>query len=183
MKKIIRLTESDLTRIVRRVIKEQAPLGLNLSKPTPNLTRGIGRLGRPDDGPDSGGNNTDDYYDCSIKKPMDKQVKEVFDSLEKSSQGSPSDKIKKYIIRLKNSMEGIGSTDDVYNVFKEVKDKSTISSIIKNWKSVTKSSESLYEWISSEMTIRWVVLYSILESNNFYGVKFNRCLKGKTYSA
>jgi len=54
-----------------------------------------------------------------------------------------------------------------------------MASIIKNWESVTKSNESLYEWISDEMTVRWVVLYSIIQKNNYYDVKFDPCVTRK----
>lgn len=181
--KVIRLTEGDLVKIIEQVVAlgsagNMIRPGFDLSKSTPRSPSGK----TPDTEMEDGVISMEDGL-CEVKKPMDMIVKEIFSSLEKSSTSSSNEKVKKYINRLKNSMEGLGSTDDVYNVFREIKDKETISSIIKNWKSVTKSNDSLYEWISSEITIRWVILFSILQKNNFYGVKFNPCIrKRKLYN-
>ena len=168
MKRIIRLTEGELVKIIEQMMVE--PI-FNVSK----NTGFAGRTPKVEDGVDVDMDLISSK--CEVKKTMEMIIKEIFSSLEKSSTSSSNEKVKKYINRLKNSMEGLGSTEDVYNVFREIKDKETISSVIKNWKSVTKSNDSLYEWISSEMTVRWVMIYSILQKNKFYGVTFNPCIK------
>ena len=172
--KLKNILAENMRRFGTKNLSEQAII--NLAKASPNFSRGVGRLGKPEDGIDV---DLGDTSDCKVKKPMEDIIKEIFSKLKGITSPTITYDVKKYIFRLKDSMEGLGSSDDVYNVFKEVKDKETMASIIKNWESVTKSNESLYEWISDEMTVRWVVLYSIIQKNNYYDVKFDPCVTRK----
>ena len=83
MKKIIRLTESDLTRIVRRVIREQEETSVeseidaeidNIDRPEPTILQKI------IDKIERAGKNVDDYLDkLSIKNaPRARKLKNLF---------------------------------------------------------------------------------------------------------
>ena len=101
MKKIVSLTESDLTRIVRRVIQEQALGGL---------------LDMPDTGQDVVGLHFNTQVGCRTYKSSSELVLELFGKLRGIS--SQSDKtIQSWVQRLHNSMSGLGVSDDLTKVF------------------------------------------------------------------
>ena len=117
MKRIIRLTEVDLTRIVKRVINEQ--LGGFLSMPQTGYD--VGYVGhKPND------------VSCKTYKSSGKLTLELFGKLRGiSGQPSQLDKtIQSWILRLNNSTKGVGPSNDLTKVLSEIKTKEQMGSVL-----------------------------------------------------
>jgi hypothetical protein len=147
MKKVIKLTESDLIRIVRRVIQEQ-PLG--------------GLLGMPETGQDVVGvhNYQLNTSSCKTTKTSSELVMELFMKLRKlSGLTNQSDKtIQSWVQRLSNSMSGVGVSNDLLKVFKEIKTPQQMGSVLIAYDN--KFGRKLYEDLSGEHTITWETIWT-----------------------
>jgi hypothetical protein len=123
MKKIIRLTESDLSRIVRRVINEQLL-----------MSSGGGLLSMPDTGQDVVGLNkmNNEKYGCKTYKSYGELTLELFGKLRGiAGQTNQLDKtIQSWILRLNNSMKGVGPSNDLSKVLSEIKTKEQMGSVL-----------------------------------------------------
>ena len=146
MKKVIKLTESDLTRIIRRIIKEQ-PIG--------------GLLGMPETGQDVVGvyNYQLNTSSCKTTKTSSELVMELFMKLKKlSGLTNQSDKtIQSWVQRLSNSMSGVGVSNDLLKVFNEIKTPQQMGSVLLTYNN--KFGRSLYQDLSGEHTITWNTIW------------------------
>jgi hypothetical protein len=152
MKKVIKLTESDLTRIIRRIIKEQ-PFG--------------GLLGMPETGQDVVGVHNYQLNlntsSCKTTKTSSELVMELFMKLRKlSGLTNQSDKtIQSWVQRLSNSMSGVGITNDLLKVFNEIKTPQQMGSVLLTYNN--KFGRSLYQDLSGEHTITWETIWTTVK--------------------
>jgi len=194
MKKIIRLTESDLNRIVERVIKEQgALLGLASRASAPNLKNpSVGRR-MPSPESDEGTIGPDGFPICN-DKDYSELVYELFTHIlktppysiyipkngEKISEYSSDFYIINYIRKLKSLMDGIGGNKGVLEIFSKLTLKD-FSTIINNWKEVTGSNKSLYDWLKDEWGISWKEVWDSIGSfKNKFNIDKKKCGGKKT---
>ena len=169
MKRIIRLTESDLSRIVRRVINEQLL-----------MSSGGGLLSMPDTGQDVVGLNKTIMQDpCKTYKSSGELTLELFGKLRGiAGQTNQLDKtIQSWILRLNNSMKGLGSSNDLTKVLSEIKTKEQMSSVLNAYNK--KFGKTLYEDLSGEYTISWDTIWGIIKRFN-YGKSIGACKERRT---
>ena len=117
MTKIIRLTERDLTRLVKRVINEQ--LGGLLSMPETGVdAMNVGVV------PMRAG--------CKTYKSSGELTLDLFAKLRGiAGQTNQLDKnIQSWILRLNNSMKGVGPSNDLTKVLSEIKTKEQMGSVL-----------------------------------------------------
>lgn len=132
MKKIIRLTESDLARIVKRVIKEQSILSM------------------PDLGQDVVGLTKMGSNKCLKYKEDPKIVLSLFYNSRKSS-GQPSQndqKIKNWVTRIYNSTKS-SITSDFTKVLSEIKTPQEFGAVLLGYE--TKFKKPLYQVINGKV--------------------------------
>ena len=169
MKRIVRLTEFDLTRIVKRVINEQMFFG-----------NGGGLLSMPETGYDSGTiNNNPVESSCKTYKSSGELTLELFGKLRGiAGQTNQLDKtIQSWILRLNNSMKGLGSSNDLTKVLSEIKTKEQMSSVLNAYNK--KFGKTLYEDLSGEYTISWDTIWGIIKRFN-YGKSIGACKERNT---
>ena len=179
MKKIIRLTERDLTRIVRRVINEQVPLinllgaatdvGVNI----PNYADDIDKANR--DMLKSG---------CKTYKSSGELTLDLFSKLRGiAGQTNHLDKtIQSWILRLHNSITGVGASNDLSKVLSEIKTKQQMGSVLNAY--YKKFGTSLHQDLSGEYTISWDTIWGIVKKfNSGSGISIGRCKRYETQSA
>jgi hypothetical protein len=164
MKKIIRLTERDLTRIVKRVISESserkeiivenpvvwgiekvAKAGYNIYKwyKLAEIGHDLAQIAT----------NATDIVPLKEDWALDKKksLSNLFYWGTKNTGSSDVD-YKTKINTLYNAMEGGGTwEDDVEEVMGSLKNMNQLSKLIHNWKSITGSDESLYDWLLGDM--------------------------------
>lgn len=161
MKRIVRLTERDLTRIVRRVIKEQ-PLGglLGMPETGQEVTGLVGKVAR--------------LETCKTYKPSSELVLDLFGKLRAiSGQPSQSDKsIQSWVQRLYNSMSGIGASNDLIKVFNEIKTQQQMGSVLNVYNK--KFGRTLYKDLSGEHTITWDAIWGLVKKFKT-GIKIDSC--------
>ena len=151
MKRIIKLNESDLFRIVKRVLKEQGPMTLDMISGASNfginLDSGLG-----------GGN-----YGCKTQKSSYDLVIETFNiSKNLSNRPSTSDsQIKKWVSRIYNSMGGIGIGIDFTIVLSEIKTPEQLGAVLDAYKITHKNYLSVD--LSGEYTISWTTIWNNLK--------------------
>ena len=171
MKRIIKLTESDLTRIVKRVIEEQGFLGgLEAMPETGQDVIGVGPGGTLFGGL------------CEVRKTSGELTLELFSKLRGlSGQPSQTDKtIQSWVVRLNTSMLGVGLTDDLIKVFNEIKTPQQMGAVLVNYNN--KYKRPLYQDLSGEHTISWQTIWGSLKKFT-KGLKLDSCKKYKTLSA
>lgn len=146
MKKIIRLTESDITRIVKRVIKEQ-PFGglLNMPETGQEVTGIVG------------------YKPPNIKEYSDAdKVKNLFTIARKWPSTSQDWKtITPIAKQMYNQLSGMGSGSFLTELVK-IKTTNQLAALVKNWKF---DGKDLYTWLSSEYGISWAQIIQVLRKN------------------
>jgi hypothetical protein len=157
MKKIIRLTERDLTRIVKRVINESKKEEL-VSEQTLWMLNRIGNWSKKGlDAAQTGGNIN--YLNSGmvpftatgtrVDKP--KSLSNLFYWGTKNTGTSDVD-YKTKIKKLYNAMDGAGTwEDDVSEVLGSLKNMNQLSTLIRHWKSNTGTNESLYDWLIGDL--------------------------------
>lgn len=179
MGKIIKLTESDLERIIKRVISEQG--AALMSARVPGAVRGVGRfdlnksanvgrsarLGFPEDSPV-------DEIPCELR-PIER-IEELFKSSGKFVK-TPSDEnfandIAPKIVR---ELSGIGS-GDVMKLIKQINTKGKLKAVIDNFeKNKSKySNQNFFEWINNEILLNKEDIVDIL--SEYFSLPF--CRKG-----
>jgi hypothetical protein len=164
MKRIIRLTERDLTRLVKRVINEQMLLG-----------NAGGLLSMPDTGYSVDiGTGYVDYGGCKTYKSSGELTLELFGKLRVvAGQTSQSDKtIQSWILRLNNSMKGIGASNDLSKVLSEIKTKEQMGSVLNAYNK--KFGKTLWQDLSGEQTITWNTIWGIVKKFKS-GISMNGC--------
>ena len=149
MKKIIKLTESDLTRIVKRVIQEQGFLG--------------GLEAMPETGQDVVGVGGTNLLGCKTYKSSSELVLELFGKLRGiSGQPSQTDKtIQDWVQRLVNSMSGAGASTDLTKVFNEIKTQQQMGAVLIAYNK--KFGRALWKDLSGEYTITWDTIWGLVK--------------------
>ena len=153
MGRIIRLTERDLTRLVKRVINEQIFFG-----------NGGGLLSMPDTGQDVVGLHKDYQQSrCKTYKSSGELSLELFGKLRGiSGQPNQLDKtIQSWILRLNNSMTGVGASNDLTKVLSEIKTQQQMGSVLNAYNK--KFGRTLYQDLSGEHTITWDTIWEIVK--------------------
>jgi hypothetical protein len=122
MKKIVRLTESDLTRIVKQVIKEQMEMSLETSESSP-IAKGLRKILNSNKGMDAIKNMT---YFCKKYGPaQEKYTNNVISMINNAISG----------IENPLNLTGGGSIAEVAKIFqKHVKTPEQVCGVIKNYK-------------------------------------------------
>jgi hypothetical protein len=169
MKRIIRLTESDLSRIVRRVINEQLL-----------MSSGGGLLSMPDTGQDVVGLNKTIMQDpCKTYKSSGELTLELFGKLRAiSGQTSLLDKtIQSWILRLNNSMKGVGTSNDLTKVLSEIKTKEQMGAVLNAYNK--KFGKTLWQDLSGEQTITWNTIWGLVKKFKS-GISMNGCKERRT---
>ena len=164
MARIIRLTERDLTRLVKRVINEQMLIG-----------NAGGLLSMPETGQDIYGLNKDYQHSrCKTYKSSGELTLELFGKLRSiAGQTIQSDKtIQSWILRLNNSMKGIGSSNDLSKVLSEIKTKEQMGSVLNAYNK--KFGKTLWQDLSGEQTITWNTIWGIVKKFKS-GISMNGC--------
>jgi hypothetical protein len=149
MKRTVRLTESDLTRLVRRVIKEQFLGGLE-AMPELGYSVDIGVGNTPQTG-------------CKTYKSSGELSLELFGKLRGiSGQPNQLDKtIQSWILRLHNSMTGVGASNDLTKVLSEIKTQQQMGSVLNAYNK--KFGKTLYQDLSDEHTITWDTIWGLVK--------------------
>jgi hypothetical protein len=167
MKRIIKLTESDLIRIVRRVIKEQGPQFIDIISGASNFGLNF------DAGIDGG------MYGCKTQKSSYDLVIELFNkSKNLNNKPSTSDtQIKKWVSRIYSSMDGIGMGDDFTKVLSEIKTPEQLGAVLDSYRITHKNYLSVD--LSGEYTISWDTIWNNLKK--FQSIlKIDSCAKYNT---
>ena len=149
MKRTVRLTESDLTRLVRRVIKEQFLGGLEaMPELGYSFDTGVGNA------PQTG---------CKTYKSSGELSLELFGKLRGiSGQPNQLDKtIQSWILRLHNSMTGVGASNDLTKVLSEIKTQQQMGSVLNAYNK--KFGKTLYQDLSGEHTITWDTIWELVK--------------------
>ena len=151
MKRIIRLTESDLARIAKRVINEQM-FGFS----TPETGYDVGMVNHKDleklvMGP------------CKTYKSSGELTLELFGKLRSiAGQTNQLDKtIQSWILRLNNSMTGVGASNDLTKVLSEIKTQQQMGSVLNAYNK--KFGKTLYQDLSGEHTITWDTIWELVK--------------------
>lgn len=169
MKKIIKLTESDLTRIVKRVMVEQGFLG--------------GLEAMPETGQDVVGVQQSQSYNdlCQVRKTSSELTLELFSKLRGlSGQPSQTDKtIQSWVVRLNTSISGVGLTNDLIKVLNEIKIPQQMGAVLVAYNN--KYKKPLYQDLSTEHTIGWETIWGSLKKFA-KGLKLDSCKTYKTMS-
>ena len=162
MKRIIRLTESDLARIAKLVINEQM-FGFS----TPETGYDVGMVNHKDleklvMGP------------CKTYKSSGELTLELFGKLRSiAGQTNQLDKtIQSWILRLNNSMKGLGASNDLSKVLSEIKTKEQMGSVLNAYNK--KFGKTLYQDLSGEQTITWNTIWGIVKKFKS-GISMNGC--------
>jgi hypothetical protein len=162
MKKIIKLTESELVSIIKKVISEQpiGPLGtasrINLSK-APRISKYSdfsGKTPRIEDGSPS-------MSECENPTPYNIQVKGYFAycNKNKSKYSGGLNSTQRYFIQdLYNSMEGLFSTGTL-NLLEKIPTLDDFCKVAINYNyenSERPGKNDLYSWLEDETSIQWI---------------------------
>lgn len=173
MKKVVRLTEKDLTRIVKRVMNEQLAMGGQMigaaSDWGVNLT------------PHDIGSPT---QKCKVKKNSSELVLELFKKL-RSLKGQPDSggsKIQSLIVRLSNSIKGLGMDDTSFKkIINEITTPEEMGSILNGY--YKKFGRNFYQDLSGEYTTGWDTIWGMVKKFATDKVKIDYCKVTNTISA
>lgn len=159
MKRIIRLTESDLVRLVKRVIKEQSILSGG-NNPMFNISKGTGEFSGKT--PRSETDNSVVDFDHPIRAKSKDWVRETFVKAHKLHGKSDSDS--NYIAkRLHADIDGLGS-GEILKTLNTIKTINQLSSVITSYNELYKL--SLYVDIESEWSTSWDSLWLSIKRLN-----------------
>jgi hypothetical protein len=156
MKRIIRLSESDLVRIVKQVLKEQGPLGsasrINLTKPTPSFS------GRPPKVELEGGDGGCEY------SPEEK-VRCFFKDAKTWTGGVDEKYMNDIIEKMKSSLSSLTGDFEFLRLFGLIKSEAGMGYLVKNFKM---NNKNLFVVLSEDKSISWIQILFVLK-NNFSG--------------
>lgn len=171
MSRIIRLSESDLVKIVKRAIKEQPGIIGALSDPgNAGLSVSLG-----DDTYRMGG--------CKKDNPSKNKLSQLFKYCNKVQSDTNTAQIKAWNDRLYKSMKGLGTNEDFIKVFGEIK---TINQIAAIWKTFKYENQNLWQWMDGEMKYSWDDTWNALKKEVTSPAKIPACLeynKTSTYNS
>lgn len=167
MKRVIKLTESDLTRIVKRVMVEQLGMGVEIASGAMDAGVNLDVTGL------EGGDR------CLTRKKSSELTLELFAKLRGlSGQPSQTDKtIQSWVVRLHTSMDGIGLSNDLIKVLNEIKTPQQMGAVLTEYNN--KYTRPLYQDLSGEHTIGWETIWGSLKKFT-KGLKLDSCKTYKT---
>jgi len=170
MKKIIRLTERDLTRIVRRVINEQVPL-IDILSTASDIGLDIPNYA---DQLDKSNRESLIISGCKTYKSSGELALDLFSKLRGvAGQTNHLDKtIQSWILRLHNSITGVGASNDLSKVLSEIKTKQQMGSVLNAY--YKKFGTSLHQDLSGEYTISWDTIWGIVKKFKS-GISMDAC--------
>jgi hypothetical protein len=153
MKRIIRLSESDLVRIVKQVLKEQGPIGtvsrINLTKPTPSFS------GRPPRVELDGG-------DIGCEYTPEEKVRCFFQDAKTWTGGVDEKYMNDIIEKMKSSLSSLTGDFEFLRLFGLIKSKAGMGYLVKNFKM---NNKNLFVILSEDNTISWVQILFVLKNN------------------
>ena len=164
MKKTIRLTESELTEIISKVIKEQG--GMMFAR-VPSAVRGTNRInlskstakgarfGTPEDSP---------FNDVPCELEPIERIEGLFKSARSYTKSSMDDKFAEQIVpKIVKELTGVGS-GNVMGLFQQINTNGKLRAVIDNFdKNKTKySNQSFFEWIDNELLLKTSEVVKIL---------------------
>ena len=160
MPKIVRLTESDLNRIVRRVLNEQPGIFDIASDPalagvifTPEVVN-------------SG---------CKKDNPTDNKVSQLFTYCNKVTPDYNTAKSKDWNNRLYKAMKGPGTNkNEITKVLNEIQ---TINQLAAIWKTFKYDNKNLWYWIKDEWFYSWNDFWNELKHEVKFPAKIPECLE------
>jgi hypothetical protein len=166
MGQIIKITENDIIRIVKKVLSEQlvSPIGaasrINLSK-APRVTKSSEFSGKTPKTEFDG--NTSE---CENPIPYDMQVKGYFNYCKrnKSKYSTNLTPTQRYLIQdLYKSMEGLFSTGTL-NLLEKIPTLDDFCKVAINYNyENSEGGNDLYSWIDDELSIQWIDVAAALE--------------------
>lgn len=166
MKKIIKLTESELVKIIKRVISEQPILGLASSNPVRiNLSKtpqvGSSRLPFPETDA-----STETGINCKDRQlPIDKIAKQYFSycNVNKSKFSGSLSNQQKYLMQdLHKSMDGVTSTGTL-EILEKIPKLEDFCKIVINFNYPnSQGGNDLWSWLDDEYSIGWLDVHFAL---------------------
>ena len=181
MKKIIKLTESDITRIVRRVIKEQGlimPMLGTTNAPKPNvnvsrgssfdLSKGQNFTGKTPKSEIEGG-------DSGCLRSFQAMVKDFMSEAKFWKGGVDEEYMNKIIQKITDGYKRVGyywwttNPSDVLNTFGKIKTEAGMGYLLRNFKY---NGKNLYQTFETDHRFPWAVVAKILLDNGFYLEKY-----------
>lgn len=96
--------------------------------------------------------------ECQKPNPAETKVSQLFKFAQKQPQVQIN-QVSGWINRLKKGMTGIGASDDVLKVLKEIKTIQQLSTIINNWSKYSGNKQTLLQWFDEEHTITWDTIW------------------------
>jgi hypothetical protein len=182
MGRIIRLTERDLKRLVKRVINEQIFFGNSggLTLGTPEVDNGTVDLRVGSSNPCLG-------YKSSAELTLElfgklRGVGLTITKTEEKNNTGQYQTIQSWISRLNNSMTGAGASNDLTKVLSEIKTQQQMGSVLNAYNK--KFGRTLYQDLSGEYTISWDTIWGIVKKfKSGSGISIDRCKRYETQSA
>ena len=102
--------------------------------------------------------NFNPSFGCQKPNPSETKVSQLFKFAQKQPQVQIN-QVGGWINRLKKGMTGIGASDDVLKVLKEIKTIQQLSTIINNWSKYSGNKQTLLQWFAEEHTITWDTIW------------------------
>ena len=160
--RIVRITENDLLKIVKRVIKEQGGIIGALADPS-NVGLDTSFMG---DDPTS--------TKCKKENPSKNKLSQLFKYCNKVQSDTNTAQIKAWNDRLYKSMKGLGTNEDFIKVLGEIK---TINQLAAIWRTFKYDNENLWQWMDGEMKYTWDDTWNALRREVTSPAKIPICLE------
>ena len=153
MKRVIKLTESDLQIIVKKVLREtkKNTKRKGLVSEQPALGNYLDALGAGT-GWDFGPGSVNYEKDCLEYNSGKNKMSLLLTYVSKLPTGQITPQVQKWNDRLYKSMKGLGTSSDYINVLKELKTPQDLAMIYKSFKY---EGENLWDWMSGEYSYSW----------------------------
>ena len=163
MKKIIKLTESDLVHIIKKVIKEQTLLGTGDAVRVGGRGFDLSKSTRTPSGK-TPGTETDDgsFLDCEYTS--EEKIKYFFDEA-KNWKGYVDEKYMNSIIeKMKKELGSYftGNTNEFLRLLGQIKTKSGMGYLIRTFKL---NNKNLFSILSTNYKFPWISVVQILKNN------------------
>ena len=156
MKKVIRLTESDLVKIVKQVLKEQGPIGL-ASRTSFDLVKSPSSYaGRTPKIEMDGGDN------MSCERTPEEKAKCFFEMAKNWTGGVDEKYMNDIIKKMKVSLSSLTGNFEFLRLLGLIKTKAGMGYLLKNFKM---NNKNLFEVLSKNYTLLWIQILSVLKNN------------------